>query len=69
MLNSSADKIAIVAHSAGGSVTASLVSRYLDDFRKRVCAIAYTDALGSPYGHDARNYFKHVSVTHYRHDT
>lgn len=63
VLKSKAKKIAIVAHSAGGSVTASLISKYLDDFRKRVNAIAYTDAFGSPRNHGAFKYFKQVNVT------
>ena len=54
-----AKKIAVVAHSAGGSVTASLVSQYTDDFTKRVFAIAFTDAFGSP-DRRALKYFAEV---------
>ena len=40
-------KIAIVAHSYGGTVTSHMLSSYPDDFKERVYAIAFTDALGS----------------------
>lgn len=58
-----ATEIAIVAHSAGGSVTASMVSNFTDDFIKRVVAIAFTDSFGSPQGHKAREHFEKVWAT------
>jgi len=53
-------KIAIVAHGAGGGVTTDMLKEFEDDFKKRVVAIAFTDALGSP-PFSSRNYFKQVS--------
>ena len=54
-----AKKIAVVAYSAGGSVTASLVSSYFEDFKARVFAIAFLDAFGSPFG-SGQKYFGKV---------
>lgn len=52
-------KIAIVAHSAGGGVTTSILDKQLDDFKRRVFAIAFTDAFGRPSS-SAEQYFKAV---------
>ena len=60
VLNSKAKQIAIVAHSAGGSVTASMISKFTDDFKKRVNAIAFTDSFGSPSGKSAQDHFEEV---------
>lgn len=56
---SDAQKIAIVAHSAGGGVTTSMLDKYENDFKKRVYAIAFTDAFGHPQ-RSAKSYFKGV---------
>ena len=60
VLNSKAKQIAIVAHSAGGSVTASMISKFTDDFMKRVNAIAFTDSFGSPSGKNAQDHLEEV---------
>lgn len=55
-------EIAIVAHSAGGGVTTNMLNEFEKDFKKRVVAIAFTDAFGSPPS-SSKKYFKQVNFS------
>ncbi|XP_017143128.1 FAM172 family protein homolog CG10038 isoform X1 [Drosophila miranda] len=61
VLPSHPESVAIVAHSYGGYVTIDLVDHFLDFFKEKVFAIAFTDAvIGSPAS-DCENYLQEVT--------
>lgn len=49
---SSAEKIAIVAHSYGGIVTTQLATKFREEFTKKVFAVAFTDSVHGSRGVD-----------------
>ena len=56
-------KIAIVAHSAGGSVTTHMLAANIEDFKRRVYAIAFTDATVGSCPKAVEGYLQAVSLT------
>ena len=51
-----ASRIAVKAHSAGGAVTRTVMSKFASDFKRRVFANAFTGVNGASYSESMVDY-------------